>query len=95
MKTSKLNWQSAWLVHEASGYEDDFRGFDTEEDAVDYFRSCVQYALDRDEEETDANGRTIDECVEDREADFGDCGVTLTEISLYTRKENWERSVSA
>lgn len=86
MKTSKLNWQSAYLVHEASGYEDDFRVFDTREDAEEYFRSCVRYALERDEEETDANGRTEDECVDDGEADFGDCGVTLTEISLYTRK---------
>ena len=86
MKTWELNWQTGYEVKEKDLVDEDIRVFDTSDDAEEYFRSCIHDALADEEDGKDANGHTEDECVLEREADFGDWGVTLKEVNLYTRK---------
>lgn len=91
MKTWELNWQTGYEVKEKDLTGEDIRVFDTGDDAEEYFRACFRFGLERefrseDEAETDAFGRTEDDCVADGEADFGDYGVKLKEVNLYTRK---------
>lgn len=80
-KTKTLN--TCYIVICKDSYETEYWVYETLEEAEEFFRGAVKNALERDDEETDANGRTVEECVHDGEADFGDLGIVIKTGNLW------------
>lgn len=72
-----------WLIKCKDMLDVEYWSFEEEDDAKEWFEKACRYALDRDDEETDAYGRTIEQMWRDGEADFGDMGMTVTTTQRF------------
>lgn len=83
MKTVKT-MNTAYVVICKDMTDEEYWVFEEQEEAEEWFRGAIKNELKRDDEKTDAQGRTIEECVNDWSADFGDKEIRIRHCNLLS-----------